>query len=96
MWWVRTGCISLLFLIVYISALAGLFRKTDASLLPVSILSLFCVLIHAYTLCVSSLIEFGENNRFRYPIDAAFLVLMAATIARTKRSFAIFRKEPGQ
>jgi hypothetical protein len=84
----------LLFLIFYLSTLAGLFRKADASLRPALILSLFCVLIHAYTLCVSSLIEFGENNRFRYPIDAAFLVLMAATIARSKRSFALFRKAP--
>ncbi len=94
MWWVRTGCISALFLIFYLITLAGLLRKADASVIPVLLLSLFCVLIHAYTLCVSSLIEFGENNRFRYPVDAAFLVLMAATIARSKRSFAIFRKAP--
>lgn len=94
MWWVRTVCISLFFLSFYISTLAGLFRKADVSLLPVLILSLFCVLIHAYTLCVSSLIEFGENNRFRYPIDAAFLVLIAATIVRSNRSFFKIIKSP--
>jgi len=41
---------------------------------------LFCLMIHVYTIAVSSFIEFGENNRYRFPVDAAFLILMAANI----------------
>jgi hypothetical protein len=41
---------------------------------------LFCSLIHTYTLAISSLIEFGENNRFRFPVDAAFLVLVLGNV----------------
>jgi hypothetical protein len=41
---------------------------------------LFCLIIHAYMLLVSSIIEFGENNRFRFPVDSAFLVLTAGNI----------------
>jgi hypothetical protein len=96
LWWVRTVCISLLFLFFYISTLVAAFRKAERSQIPVLLLSLFCVLIHAYTLCVSSLIEFGENNRFRYPIDAALLVLIAATIARSKRSLFKISTSPAQ
>jgi hypothetical protein len=96
LWWVRTTCISLLFLFFYISTLVAAFRKAERSQIPVLLLSLFCVLIHAYTLCVSSLIEFGENNRFRYPIDAALLVLIAATIARSKRSLFKISTSPAQ
>jgi hypothetical protein len=87
MWWVRSLCITVLFFFFYLSTLVGAFRKADAPFFPVVILSIFCVLIHAYTLCVSSLIEFGENNRFRYPIDAVFLVLVAATIVGWKYPF---------
>jgi hypothetical protein len=43
-------------------------------------LCLFCLIIHAYTIVVSSIIEFGENNRFRFPVDAAFLVMAAGNI----------------
>ena len=96
LWWVRTVCISLLFLFFYTCTLVSAFRKGAGLQLPVLLLSLFCVLIHAYTLCVSSLIEFGENNRFRYPIDAAFLVLIAATIARSKRSLFKISTSPAQ
>jgi hypothetical protein len=96
LWWVRTVCISLLFLFFYISTLVAAFRKAERSQLPLLLLSLFCVLIHAYTLCVSSLIEFGENNRFRYPIDAALLVLIAATIVRSKRSLFKISTSPAQ
>jgi hypothetical protein len=84
LWWVRSLCISVVFLLFYISTVVAAFRKGVDAHLPFIILSLFCVLIHAYTLGVSSLIEFGENNRFRYPIDAAFLVLIAATIVRSR------------
>ncbi len=91
LWWVRTACISLVFLFFYINTLIALFRKADAALLPLLVVSLFCLLIHAYTLCISSLIEFGENNRFRYPVDAAFIVLIAATVARSRYArFTIF------
>ena len=96
MWWVRSLCITVLFLFFYLSTLVGAFRKADASSFPVVILSIFCVLIHAYTLCVSSFIEFGENNRFRYPIDAVFLVLVAATIVGWKYPFITTVKSADQ
>ena len=96
LWWVRALCISLVFLLFYIDTVIAVFRQGVDSYRPVIILSLFCLLIHAYTLCVSSLIEFGENNRFRYPVDAAFLVLMAASIARSKGSFINIIKSPNQ
>lgn len=96
LWWVRTFCISLLFLFFYITTFVSAFRKGADSHLPVVILSLFCVLIHFYTLSVSSLIEFGENNRFRYPVDAAFLLVIAAAIARSRSSLLAIIKSPIQ
>jgi hypothetical protein len=96
LWWVRTICISLVLLFFYISTIVSGFRKADDSKLPVLWLSLFCVFIHAYTLCVSSLIEFGENNRFRYPVDAAFLVLIAATMVRSRYSLFKIMTSPDQ
>jgi hypothetical protein len=56
------------------------FRK-DARISPaVTMVCLFCLIIHSYTLLVSSIIEFGENNRFRFPVDSAFLVLTVGNI----------------
>ncbi len=56
-------------------------------------LCIFCLIIHAYTITVSSIIEFGENNRFRFPVDLAFVVMTAGNIVmwsslRSKRSTA--------
>ena len=43
-------------------------------------LCLFCLIIHAYTITVSSIIEFGENNRFRFPVDLAFLMMTVGNV----------------
>lgn len=79
LWWTRTILITLLFCFFYITTLLAVFRK-KLSDTPVITVCLFCFLIHAYTLSVSSLIEFGENNRFRFPVDAAFLVLVIGNV----------------
>jgi hypothetical protein len=86
--WGRTLLITLLFLIVYASTFIHLFRK-DARIYPTVILvCLFCLIIHVYTLLVSSIIEFGENNRFRFPVDSAFLLLIAGNIVIWKEMIA--------
>ena len=79
LWWTRTILITMLFCFFYITTLAAGFKKTISDT-PVIIVCLFCFLIHAYTLSVSSLIEFGENNRFRFPVDAAFLVILFGNV----------------
>ena len=86
MWWVRTIVISAIFLFFYASTFINLFRKGNSIFLTLSTVCLFCLLIHAYSLCTSSLIEFGENNRFRFPVDAAFLVLIAGNMVSWKNS----------
>lgn len=89
-WWMRTIVISAIFLLFYASTLINLFRR-DNSISPALITTcLFCLIIHAYTLVISSLIEFGENNRFRYPVDAAFLVLVAGNIVVWGKSLKTF------
>jgi hypothetical protein len=79
LWWTRTILVTVLFCFFYITTLLAVFRK-KISEAPVITVCLFCFLIHAYTLAVSSLIEFGENNRFRFPVDAAFLVIVLGNV----------------
>jgi hypothetical protein len=79
-WWVRTYLISGLFLLFYGSTLYLAVKKKNAPSYAIVTVCLFCCLIHIYTLLTSSFIEFGENNRFRFPVDPAFLVLMAGNI----------------
>ena len=85
-WWVRTFMISALFLLFYVSTLFAALRKGDTIPFGIVTVCLFCFLIHVYTLSISSFIEFGENNRFRFPVDPAFLVLMAGNIVIWKKS----------
>jgi hypothetical protein len=84
--WGRTIIITILFMIVYISTLINLFRRDDRGLTGTKLFCLFCLIIHAYTLTVSSVIEFGENNRFRFPVDMAFLALMLGNITLWRRT----------
>jgi hypothetical protein len=86
LWWVRTFMISALFLFFYVSTLYTVLRKGNTIPFGIVTVCLFCFLIHTYTLFISSFIEFGENNRFRFPIDPAFLVLMAGNIVIWKKS----------
>lgn len=78
--WERTIVISFLFAIVYISTIILAFKKDERISPALMLLCIFCLIIHAYTISVSSIIEFGENNRFRFPVDAAFLVMTAGNI----------------
>jgi len=86
LWWVRTFMISALFLFFYGSTLYTAVRKGNSTSYPIVTVCLFCCLIHTYTLFISSFIEFGENNRFRFPVDPPFLVLMAGNIVIWKNS----------
>ena len=78
--WFRTFCISAFFLFFYAGTLMQSLRARTGHEIAIAAVCLFCMLIHAYTIAVSSIIEFGENNRFRFPVDGAFLVLMAGNI----------------
>ena len=78
--WLRASLISGLFIFFYAGTAVNLLRKENRASPAIAAVCLLCLLIHAYTLAVSSLIEFGENNRFRFPVDSAFLVLMAGNI----------------
>jgi hypothetical protein len=75
--WLRIALVSLVFVIFYGATIVQVFCSRDSALAAVC---LFCMLIHAYTIAVSSIVEFGENNRFRFPVDGIFLVLMAGNI----------------
>jgi hypothetical protein len=86
LWWVRTFMISALFLFFYGSTLYSVMRKGNTVPFGIVTVCLFCFLIHTYTLFISSFIEFGENNRFRFPVDPPFLVLMAGNIVIWKKS----------
>lgn len=84
--WIRTIIITLFFLFFYIGAAVNIFRNNIFIPTAVKVVCLFCILIHSYVIMVSSVIEFGENNRFRFPVDPAFLILMAGNfIMRKKR-----------
>jgi hypothetical protein len=85
--WLRTACVSLLFLVFYAGTLMQVFRARGGRDITIAGLCLFCMLIHAYTIAVSSIIEFGENNRFRFPVDGAFLVLMSGCFTAFFPSF---------
>ena len=78
--WVRAFCITMFFLIFYAGAVVQSFRARGPSDIAIAAVCLFCMCIHAYTIAVSSIIEFGENNRFRFPVDGAFLVLVMGNI----------------
>jgi hypothetical protein len=79
--WVRTAYISILLLLFYAGTAVLVVRAREDREIAVAAVCFFCMLIHAYTIAVSSIIEFGENNRFRFPVDGAFLVLMAGNMA---------------
>lgn len=78
--WLRTALVSLLYLLAYAGALWQACRARGGAA-AASLACLFCLLVHAYTLAVSSVVEFGENNRFRFGVDGAFLVLLAGSAA---------------
>ena len=78
--WIRTLFISAIILFFYAATLRNCFKQNSAMSSACKVVCLFCMLIHAYTILVSSFIEFGENNRFRFPVDPAFAILVAVNI----------------
>lgn len=84
--WLYTGFVTMLYLLLYGAACANLVRPGGQQFRTVCLVCLFCLAVHVYTLLVSSVIEFGENNRFRAPVDAALLVLAAGSLRLWWRS----------
>ncbi len=78
--WLRTALISAVYLLVYAGTLMRVFRSREKYDSAIVMVSMFCLLVHVFTLAVSSIVEFGENNRFRFPVDGIFLVLAAGTV----------------
>jgi hypothetical protein len=90
--WGRTFVITVLYLAVYASTLVLVWRRNNRIPAEIAITCLFCLIIHAYTISVSSIIEFGENNRFRFPVDCAFLILLFGNIVMWRmRGWSRFR-----
>lgn len=82
--WVRTGVIAALLLLLYCVPMIGLLRGQGAYCRGVLLVGLVCVMLHAWTVGVSSVVEFGENNRFRFPVDAAAVVLAGAVLVQVR------------
>lgn len=83
--WLYTGAVTVLFLVLYGAGIAACCNPALRRN-PVCLVILFCCVLHAYPLLVSSLVEFGENNRFRFPVDAGMLVLAAAILTVRKET----------
>ena len=43
------------------------------------------ILTHAFVLLISSGVEFGENMRFRFPVDGLFVLLVAVNVLLLRR-----------
>jgi len=84
--WLRTIVMTLILMFFYAVTVLNSIRKNPHLPIAVSLCCLFCLLVHGYTLLVSSLIEFGENNRFRFPVDSALLLLMVGSAMSLGRS----------
>ncbi len=74
--WTRTISITILFLISYGVTLVFMISKNRYLYKNNLMISVFCIFIHVFTLTISSFVEFGENNRFRTPVDSALLVIL--------------------
>jgi hypothetical protein len=84
--WVRTACVGALFAVLYVLTIVQALRrqKTPADR-AAALVCLFCMLAHCFVLLVSSGIEFGENQRFRFAVDGAFFVLAALNLMLLRR-----------
>ncbi len=88
--WVRTVCVSLLFALAYGSAIVqALRRQNTPERFAAVLVCLFCMLAHAFVLATSSIIEFGENPRFRFPVDGAFCMIAALTLLPRRRQMRL-------
>jgi len=85
--WVRTVCVSLLFALFYgVTLVQALRRQHSRERCAIVLVCLFCMLAHAFVLLTSSLIEFGENQRFRFPVDGAFFMMAAITLLPRRKA----------
>jgi len=85
--WVRTVCVSALFALFYVlTCVQALRRQKSPERFASVLVCLFCMLAHGYVLLTSSLIEFGENPRFRFPVDGAFFLMAALTLLPRRRT----------
>ncbi|MBM4309932.1 MAG: hypothetical protein FJ119_03155 [Deltaproteobacteria bacterium] len=84
--WVRTVCVSALFGVLYILTIVQVLRRQKSRERYATVLvCLFCMLAHVFVLLVSSFIEFGENPRFRFPVDGAFFMIAALILLPRRR-----------
>ena len=84
--WVRTWCVAVLFAGLYaLTVFQALRRQGSRERFAIVLVCLFCMLTHAFVLLVSSGIEFGENPRFRFPVDGAFFILAALNLLLLRR-----------
>jgi len=79
--WNRTILVSAIMVLVYGVTVVNLLKQNSRMPFGMKMVCLFCLIIHTYTIAVSSFIEFGENNRFRFPVDSAFLILIIANLS---------------
>jgi hypothetical protein len=87
--WVRAWCVGLLFAVFYVlTIIQSLRRQKSNERFAIVLVCLFCMLTHAFVLLISSGVEFGENPRFRFPVDGAFMVLAAGNL------LLLFRRKP--
>ena len=84
--WLRTACIGALFAFFYVLTLMQAMRRQQTrERFALALLCLFCMLTHAFVLLISSGVEFGENPRFRFPVDGAFVVLVVGNLLLLRR-----------
>lgn len=84
--WLRTACIGVLFAVFYaLTIMQALRRQEGRERFAIVLVCLFCMLIHGFVLLTSSIIEFGENPRFRFPVDGAFFILAALNLQLLRR-----------
>ncbi len=84
--WVRAGCVAALFAVFYaLTIMQALRRQKSRERFALVLVCLFCMLTHAFVLLISSGVEFGENPRFRFPVDGAFLILVAGNLLLLRR-----------
>ena len=84
--WVRAGCIGLLFAVFYgLTIFQAVRRQKNRERFALVLVCLFCMLTHVFVLLISSGVEFGENPRFRFPVDGAFVILVAGNLLLLRR-----------
>jgi peptidoglycan/LPS O-acetylase OafA/YrhL len=68
-----------------LTIIQALRRQEGRERFALVLVCLFCMLTHAFVLLISSGVEFGENPRFRFPVDGAFLILVVGNLLLLRR-----------